>query len=203
MDAGLDTFALNIPPNFQRDLLAGRSPTIQLNVDATRMTQAFTGSGYVQSIVTSEVSEFLNRYRGATSADRGPGAALRASIRSSTRAGSERSTTSSPPSPCCRSCLTGAALIREREHGTIEHLLVMPVTPVEIMLSKIWSMGLVVLVASAFSLIVVVQGLLAVPIEGSIVAVHVGHGTATLRHDLAWASSSPPLPARCRSSACC
>lgn len=25
--------------------------------------------------------------------------------------------------------LTGAALIREREHGTIEHLLVMPVTP--------------------------------------------------------------------------
>ena len=32
MDAGLDTFALNIPPNFQRDLLAQRSPAIQLNV---------------------------------------------------------------------------------------------------------------------------------------------------------------------------
>jgi ABC-2 type transport system permease protein len=39
--------------------------------------------------------------------------------------------------------LTGAALIREREHGTIEHLLVMPVTPTEIMLAKVWSMGLV------------------------------------------------------------
>ncbi len=37
--------------------------------------------------------------------------------------------------------LTGSALIREREHGTIEHLLVMPVTPFEIMLAKIWSMG--------------------------------------------------------------
>src|SRR5215475_10591032 len=37
LDAGLDIFALNIPPNFQRDLLAGRSPAIQLNVDATRM----------------------------------------------------------------------------------------------------------------------------------------------------------------------
>src|SRR5690606_37320953 len=64
--------------------------------------------------------------------------------------------------------LTGAALIREREHGTVEHLLVMPVTPVEIMVSKVWSMGLVVLVASAFALIFVVQGLLAVPIYGSV-----------------------------------
>jgi len=64
--------------------------------------------------------------------------------------------------------LTGAALIREREHGTIEHLLVMPVTPFEIMISKIWSMGLVVLAASALSLLLVIHGLLAVPIEGSL-----------------------------------
>ena len=63
--------------------------------------------------------------------------------------------------------LTGAALIREREHGTIEHLLVIPVTPVEIMLSKIWSMGLVVLLVSSLAL-VVVQGFLAVPIQGSL-----------------------------------
>ena len=64
--------------------------------------------------------------------------------------------------------LTGAALIREREHGTIEHLLVMPVTPAEIMLAKVWSMALVVLVAAALSLVCVVQGALHVPIEGSV-----------------------------------
>ncbi len=64
--------------------------------------------------------------------------------------------------------LTGSALIREREHGTIEHLLVMPVTPFEIMLAKIWSMGLVVLVVSGLSLLLMVQGVLQVPIEGSI-----------------------------------
>ena len=40
--------------------------------------------------------------------------------------------------------LTGAALIREREHGTIEHLLVMPVTPLEIMLAKIFANGAVI-----------------------------------------------------------
>jgi len=64
--------------------------------------------------------------------------------------------------------LTGAALIREREHGTIEHLLVMPVTPAEIMTAKVWSMALVVLAASAVSLLFVVQGLLAVPMQGSV-----------------------------------
>ena len=63
MDAGLDTFALDIPPDFQRDVLAGRAPAIQLNVDATRMSQAFNGSGYVQIIVTQEVQAFVERYR--------------------------------------------------------------------------------------------------------------------------------------------
>ena len=64
--------------------------------------------------------------------------------------------------------LAGAALIREREHGTIEHLLVMPVTPGEIMLAKVWSMGAVVLVATALSLTFIVQGALSIPVEGSV-----------------------------------
>jgi len=41
MDAGVYTFVMVIPRNLQRDLLAGRNPHIQLNVDATRMNQAF------------------------------------------------------------------------------------------------------------------------------------------------------------------
>ncbi len=61
--------------------------------------------------------------------------------------------------------LTGSALIREREHGTVEHLLVMPITPFEIMMAKIWSMGLVVLVVSGLSLVLMVKGVLGVPIE--------------------------------------
>lgn len=62
--------------------------------------------------------------------------------------------------------LTGAALIREREHGTLEHLLVMPLEAAEIMLAKIWSMGLVVLLSAGLSLYLIVQGLLNVPIAG-------------------------------------
>ena len=64
--------------------------------------------------------------------------------------------------------LTGAALIRERERGTIEHLLVMPLTSWEIALAKVWANGLVILVAVTLSLVFVVQRLLSVPIAGSI-----------------------------------
>lgn len=173
MDAGLDTFALDIPPGFQRDVLAGRTPEIQFNIDATRMTQAFTGSGYVQSIVSGEVSAFSQRYRSAAAPV--VGLVLRARFNSELNKAWFGAVMNVINNITMLSIvLTGAALIREREHGTIEHLLVMPITPFEIMTSKIWSMGLVVLVASGLSLIVVVEGFLSVPIEGSLLLFALG-----------------------------
>jgi ABC-2 type transport system permease protein len=167
MDNGLDTFALNIPPNFQRDLLAGKVPVIQLNVDATRMSQAFTGGGYVQSIVAGEVNEFLQRYR--AQAELPVELTLRARFNAELNKGWFGAVTGIINHITMLAIiLSGAALIREREHGTIEHLLAMPVTPIEIMISKIWSMGLVVLLASTLSLVVVVQGLLHIPLQGSL-----------------------------------
>ena len=50
MDRGQYTFVINVPANFQADLLAGRSPTVQVNVDATAMSQAFMGAGYIGRI---------------------------------------------------------------------------------------------------------------------------------------------------------
>ena len=49
--------------------------------------------------------------------------------------------------------LSGAAVVREREHGTMDHLLVMPVTPFEIAMSKVWANGLVITLAVGLSLI--------------------------------------------------
>jgi ABC-2 type transport system permease protein len=173
MDAGMDTFALDIPPDFQRDLLAGRQPTIQLNVDATRMSQAFTGSGYIQTIVTDEVRAFAQRYRDV--AEPLVDLALRVRFNPQLNPSWFGSIVEVINNVTMLSVvLTGAALIREREHGTVEHLLVMPVTPFEIMARKVWAMGLVVLIPSTFSLLVVVQGLLSVPIEGSIALVLAG-----------------------------
>jgi len=167
MDAGNYTFALIIPPNFQRDVLAGRVAAIQLNTDATRMAQAFTGSGYVQQIVSGEINEFVQRYRG--SAVPPVDLALRARFNPTLDKSWFGGLTQIINQITMLSIiLTGAALIREREHGTIEHLLVMPVTPFEIMLAKVWSMGLVVLVAAALSLNFVVRGALGVPVAGSL-----------------------------------
>ena len=167
MDAGRYTFALHIPQGFQRDVLAGRAPQVQLNVDATRMSQAFTGSGNVQLIVIGEVNEFVQRQRGTAAAP--VDIAVRARFNPALEKGWFGALNSIINQITMLSIiLTGAALIREREHGTIEHLLVMPVNPTEIMLSKVWSMGLVVLVASALSLGLVVRGILDVPVEGSV-----------------------------------
>ena len=167
MDAGQFTFVLNIPPGFQADLLAQRQPALQLNVDATRMSQAFVGSGYIQQIVLAEVQEFSQGWRGSELPP------VRIEPRMRFNPSLDQTWTGGVMQiinmvTMLAIVLTGAALIREREHGTIEHLLVMPVTPTEIMLSKVWSMALVVLVAVAMSMVLVVQGWLKVPIEGAL-----------------------------------
>ncbi|EPB6482575.1 ABC transporter permease [Pseudomonas aeruginosa] len=171
MDHGMDTelysFTLDIPPDFQRDVLARRNPKIQLNVDATQTVQAFSGAGYIQNIVDTEVREFINRYRGD------PSMSARLAVRADfnpnlTQAWFGAVMEVVNQITMLSIILTGAALIREREHGTVEHLLVMPLTAFEIMLAKIWSMGLVVLIAAAASLLLVVHSWIGVPLNGSV-----------------------------------
>jgi ABC-2 type transport system permease protein len=167
LDAGRYTLVLVIPPNFERDVLAGRRPAVQLNVDATRMSQAFTGSAFAQQIIAGEVAEFVQRQR----SDNVPPVELVTRMRfnptlSNVWFGSMMELVGQITMVSI--ILTGAALIREREHGTVEHLLVMPVTPTEIMLAKVWAMGLVVMLAAALSLNGVVRTVLQVPVEGSL-----------------------------------
>ncbi|MER1967043.1 ABC transporter permease [Castellaniella sp. GW247-6E4] len=173
MDTGRYTFALNIPPNFQRNVLAGRTAEIQINVDATRMSQAFTGNAHIQQIIQGEIEAFMRARRPASVPP------VELVLRARFNPALENAWFGSLMQiinqiTMLSLILTGAALIREREHGTIEHLLVMPVTPNQIMLSKVWSMSLVVLVAAALSLNGIVRGLLQVPIEGSLPLFFVG-----------------------------
>ncbi|OCG69677.1 hypothetical protein A9G43_10545 [Gilliamella sp. Occ3-1] len=171
VDHGMDTdnytFALNIPPNFQRDVLNSQSPEIQLNIDATRMGQAFVGNGYITQIVTGEVTEYVNRYSKATNLP------VNIQVHTAFNPNLTRSWFGSVMEiinivTTLSIILTGAALMKEREHGTIDHLLAMPVTPFEIMLSKVWSMGLVVLISTWVALLLVVHSWLKVPIAGSV-----------------------------------
>lgn len=168
LELGQDTFGLDLPPQFERDVLAGRAPAVQLNVDATRIGQAYSGSGYVQAIVQRQVQAFLSRERQPLPPEP---VELIARARfnpelSKVWFGSIMQVINQVT--MLSLILSGAALVRERDRGTLEHLLAMPVTPLEIMLAKAWSMGLVVLVAAALSLLVIVQGVLQVPVAGSL-----------------------------------
>ena len=167
MDKGLFSFTIVIPANFQRDVVAGRSPEVQLNIDATNMSQSFIGASYIQAIAAGEISEFMTGTREATALP----------ITLVTRARFNPNLTGRwfggvmeviSNVTMLTIILVGAALIREREHGTIEHLLVMPLAPFEIMLAKIWANGLAVLIGATFALTVIVQQVLQVPIAGSV-----------------------------------
>jgi len=173
MDRGIYSFILDVPPHLEADVMNGRVPALQLNIDATAMTYAGIGGAYVESIVHQETKNYF-KARGIE--------------------------VQFPITPIIRTLfnpnleglwfhavmevleavsmlsilLVGAAVIRERERGTIEHLLVMPVRTSEIVAAKIWANGLVILVATGLSLILVVEAVLKVPIEGSIALFLVG-----------------------------
>jgi len=165
MEAARYTFVIDIPPGFQADIKAGRPTVVQLNVDATAMGLAGTGAGYIQRIIAQELNSFMKGF--------GSGPAVKIVTRARFNPNLDAVWLQCAMSitnniTLMAMLLTGAALIREREHGTIEHLLVMPLRPAEIMLAKVWANGLVVVIAACISLFIIVQGALAVPISGSI-----------------------------------
>ena len=167
MNTGVLTFAIDIPPNFQRDLVGNRQPRIQVDVDATAMMQAGIGAGYIQQIISAEINNFLSRSEVV------PALPVTLDVRIAFNPNLTTAWFTSVMAiinnvTMLAIILSGAAIVREREHGTMDHLLVMPLTPFEIAMSKIWSNGLVIAIAVAFSLSVVVRGLLGVPIAGSI-----------------------------------
>ncbi len=167
MDNGRYTFILDIPLHFERDVLAGRQPAIQVNVDATAMVQAGLGSSYIQQILTTQISDFLSR------SERSPPGPVNLDIRVAFNPNVTTSWFTSVMGiinnvTMLAIILSGAAVIREREHGTMDHLLVMPVTPFEIAMSKIWANGFVITLAVGFSLSVIVRGLLGIPVAGSV-----------------------------------
>jgi ABC-2 type transport system permease protein len=168
MNAQRVLYVIEIPPKFEADILAGRQPTVEIDVDATAAAQAFNGMTYIQNVIHDYVTQFITGREGGigvldkmvTKVKFNPN--LKSSWFTSVMQIISNLT-------MITVMLTGAALIREREQGTIEHLLVMPVVPFEIMLSKILANGIIIVISAGLSLLLVVQWWLQVPITGSIV----------------------------------
>jgi len=167
MNAGKYTFVIDIPPNFERDVLGGRMPGLQLDVDATAMVQAGLGAAYAQQIISTEIQNFLSREEGTPP----PPVNLVVRIQFNPNVTTAWFTSVHGVINAVTMLaiiLAGAAVVREREHGTMDHLLSMPVTPFEIGAAKIWANSLVIVIAVALSLYLVARGLLHIPIAGSV-----------------------------------
>jgi len=167
LNSGRFTFVVDIPPDFQSDILTSRQPEIQVNIDATAVAQAFSGSIYIQQIIEGEVT----RYLGAEG--KSPPLPVRAAARVKYNQNMESEWFLSVVElllmvTILTMMLPAAALIREQEHGTIGHLLVMPLRSVEIMLAKVWANALVVQLGCVLCIYFVVRGYLNVPLAGSI-----------------------------------
>jgi ABC-2 type transport system permease protein len=173
MDKGRYMFVVAIPPRFERDLRAGRNPAIQVNVDATAMQQAGIGAGYIKSIASERIGTFLKRTD--VTGDKPIEIVVRRLFNPNAVSSWFKSVVAIINQISLLTViLTGAAVIREREHGTLEHLLVMPLTAFEIAMAKVWANSLVILIATAASLFLVVHLALKVPFAGSVALWFVG-----------------------------
>ena len=173
MDTDRFMFIVSIPPKFEKQVLQGKKPSVQIDIDATAVTQASLGNSYIQNIINLEVNYFVNRSNKTTTYPvtlvqrraynpNGTGmwfGAINALLNQIT---------------LLTIILTGGALLREREHGTIEHLLVMPLTSFQIAISKVCANGVIILACFFLSMMFVVKGALDVPIAGSTILLLVG-----------------------------
>jgi ABC-2 type transport system permease protein len=167
MDKGKLLFVVEIPPNFEAEIRAQRQTGIQINVDATAVAQAGNGASYLRTAIANEIQRFISGKDNAT------GAPVNLVLRAAFNPNLKTSWFSAMTQvinqiTMLTVILTGAALIREREQGTVEHLLVMPIVPTEIMLAKMFANGLVILAAAMLSLVFVVHWWIGSPINGSL-----------------------------------
>lgn len=168
MDRGKFTFIVNIPPEFQADLARDRKPDVQIITDATAMSQAGRGPTYLQRIINTTVNPY---WRGRGDPANQPLIGLQSRARFNPNMQQSWFVAINQVInniSVLAIFLCGAAVLREREHGNIEHLLVMPLRPFELMFAKIWANAIVVIAAAMLSIFLIVKGLIGVPIAGSI-----------------------------------
>ncbi len=164
MDTGKYTFVVDIPPEFQGDLAKDAKPIVQIISDATAMSQAGRGPGYIQKIINHTIAPF---WPGAGNPQNNSLTELNTRARFNPNMQQSWFVAVNQVInniSVLALFLTGAAVLREREHGNIEHLLVMPLRPFELMFAKVWANGLVVLLGAMASLFLIVKGAIGVPI---------------------------------------
>ena len=170
-DRGCATLALVIPADFERRLTEGRAE-IQVIIDGTQSLQATIASGYVAAIAGQlgvEVLQGSLGRRGVTSSQLGTvDARLRVAFNPNLTGSWLGSMVELFNSITMISMLlTAAGIVREREHGTLDQLLVSPLRPAELF-AKIVPALVIVPILGAASMYAVVHGILGAPLRGNV-----------------------------------
>jgi ABC-2 type transport system permease protein len=158
---------LIVPHGFERALVRGETAQVQLVVEAADSNLGYLVASYTERILAPLAAEFAS-----------PGATAEAlpEVRLQTRFRFNPALTEAWYSTISELLtmltvasilLPAAALVREKERGTIEQLLVSPLSPLQIVLAKVLAMAGVVLIGSLVAVGLVMRVLLGVPIAGS------------------------------------
>lgn len=173
LDRGKAMAVLEIPPRFHEQLMTGEPTAVQLLVDTTNAPQGLSAASYAARIVGRFGQESaLTRMMGTEQSSENLPV-----IVSDHRVWynpDQNDTWFESISHLLRQItifailLPAAALVREKERGTVEQLLVSPLTPFQIMLPKVLAMTVVILCATAVALFGIMRPVFGVPIKGSI-----------------------------------
>ena len=172
LDLGQARALLSLPPDFAERLQRGQPVELQLLVDTAQATQGFLFSSYTERIVGEYSAQWSERALQRAGADPRRLPEIRAETRFWYNAALEEAWFNTVSEmlgmiTVATILLPAAAMVREKERGTIEQLLVAPVSPWQVVLSKILAMVLVMLAGTAVAVLGVMNGLYGVPFRGS------------------------------------
>lgn len=169
LDRGQIQFVINIPENFSRDLLRGDRPSILVEADAT---DPGATSNAVSSLITTVNTAFQNDLKGPLTFLNGTNGPIDLRIHALYNPEAITQYNIVPGLmgvvlTMTMVMITGLAITRERERGTMENLLSMPTRPLEVMVGKIIPYILVGYVQVAL-ILVAARLLFHVPMFGSL-----------------------------------
>lgn len=173
LDSGTATVVLDIPEQFEKNLFKGRHAKIQMQLDGADANRAYLTANYSGSIIQGLSQEVAVARSGILT----NGAEKTPVIENEQRVWFSpnheeilfNSIVELAKNVLLFSLLLpAAALAREKERGTVEQLLVSPLTPLQIMLGKTLPMTLIILSVSTLCLFVIIEGALQVDVRGSI-----------------------------------
>lgn len=169
LDDGEAALVLDIPSNFGQDLSSGRPTQLQLQLDGADSARAYLAASYAGNIVQQFSTETMQQR--SVDQQRLP---LVENDQRVWFSPNHEETLFLAIQDLAQHIflfsilLPASALAREKERGTVEQLLVSPLSPLQIMLGKIIPMVGIILLASVVTLFLIIEGALALNVRGSI-----------------------------------